>query len=138
NPEKFPWNLRNESVEEAHSSFLLNRVPGNQRGRFMDELWRVLMPSGKATIIVPYWTHPKCTIDPHFQHPPFSEWSFLIFNKEWRKQQNLTNTCKCDFDHSYGYNLDQDTLARNSDTQPFWIKHYVGAVVDLHVFLTKR
>lgn len=137
-PLKYPWNLKNESVEEAYSGFLLCRIPGDDRGKFMDELWRVLTPQGKATIVVPYYSHPKNTIDPHFKPPLFSEMSFYIFNKEWREAQRLNNTCKCDFDFSWGYNLEDDTKNRNAETQPFWMKHYLNTIADLHIFLTKR
>ena len=136
-PLVYPWTLGDESVEEAYSGFLLNRIEGPDRIKFMDELWRVLIPQGKATIIVPYWSHPKTTIDPGFKYPGFSEMSFFMYNKQWRETQKL-NSCKCDFDFSYGYNLEDETKNRNAETQSFWIKHYSCSVVDLHIFLTKR
>jgi len=137
-PLKYPWGLKNESVEEAFSGFLLNRIPGEQRGRFMDELWRVLIPSGKVTIIVPYWTSPRSIQDPSSAWPPIVEQSFLYFNKGWRESQKIYNTFRCDFDFTYGHSMDQETLSRNDETRPFWIKHYINSVTDLHVTLTKR
>ena len=137
-PLKHPWKLKDDSVSEVFSAFLLNRIGGESRGRFMDELWRVLVPNGKATIIVPYWTSPRAIQDPHSAWPPLVEQSFLYFNKDWRAAQNMANTCSCDFDFVYGYNFEQETKNRNADTQPFWIKHYVNAVDDLQVTLTKK
>src|SRR5215472_939914 len=96
-PHKYPWNLKNESVEEAFSAFFINRITGEHRYKFMDELYRVLVPNGKATIIVPYWTSPRSIQDPNSAWPPMVEQSFLYFNKEWRKAQNILNSCKCDF-----------------------------------------
>ena len=135
---KFPWNLKNESVEEAYSGFLLPHIKGEDRLKFFDELHRVLIKAGKATIIVPYWSHPKSTIHPCFKPPLFSELSFYIYNKEWRTSQGMKNTCKCDFDFSWGYNLEPETQNKNTETQQFHIRHYVNTVADLHVFLTKR
>jgi len=138
NPLQFPWSLKNESVEEAMSGYLLNRIPGEQRGKFMDELWRVLVPNGKATIVVPYWTSPRSIQDPDSAWPPMVEQSFLYFNKGWREAQKIYNTCRCDFDFTYGYTMDQETQGRNDETRSHWIKHYVNSVNDLQVVLTKR
>ena len=137
-PTKFPWPLKDKSVEEVFSAFLLNRIPGELRGHFMDELYRILIPQGKAQILVPYWTSPRAVQDPGSAWPPLVEKSFLYFNKAWRESQKIYNTCHCDFDFQYGYALDQETTARNDETRPFWVKHYVGSVNDLHVTLTKK
>ena len=137
-PLTYPWKLKSGSVSEAFSAFLLNRIPGERRGRFMDELWRVLIPNGKATILVPYWTSVRSVQDPCSAWPPLVEQSFLYFNKDWRKSQNINNTCSCDFDFQYGYVFEPETASRNDDTRPFWTKHYVNAVNDLQVTLTKK
>jgi len=137
-PLKFPWNIKSNSVEEAFSAFLINRIPGEQRYKFMDELWRVLRLGSKVTIIVPYWTSPRSIQDPGAAWPPMVEQSFLYFNKEWREAQKIFNGCKCDFDFVYGYTMEQETLGRNDETRPFWIKHYVNSVNDLQVTLTKK
>jgi SAM-dependent methyltransferase len=50
--------LPNDSVSEVHCSHFLEHLEHNQRRpervRFMNELWRVLIPGGTAMIITPH------------------------------------------------------------------------------------
>jgi hypothetical protein len=133
----YPWTLDDESVAEAHSAYLLQRIPGPDRIRFMEELWRVLVLEGKATMLVPYWSSPRSIQDPLAAWPPLCEQSFLYFNKSFR-EANQIPPMACDFDFVYGYTLDPETQARGDDVRPFWIKHYANTVLDLQVVLTKR
>lgn len=139
-PEKLPWNLKDNSVEEAMCAYRFNRVPGERRMKWMAELWRVLVPEGKCTFIVPYWASPRSIQDPCSAWPPLSEQSFLYFNKGFREANKieLNGSGYSDFDFTYGYTLDGDTAGRNDETRPFWIKHYLNAVQDLQLVLTKR
>jgi hypothetical protein len=104
----------------------------------MSELWRVLVPEGKCTVIVPYWASPRSIQDPESAWPPLSEQSFLYFNKQFRETNKLPEVKGCDFDFVYGYTLDPETAGKNDELRAFWIKHYVSAVSDLQVTLTKR
>ncbi len=137
-PDKTLWNLKDESVEEAYCAFRFNRVPGAQRMAWIAELWRVLIPNGKCTIITPYWASPRAIQDPESQWPPICEQSFLYFNKAFREANKIPFTGDCDFDFTYGYQLDPDTAGKSDDVRPFWIKHYLNAIQDLHMVLTKR
>jgi hypothetical protein len=136
--ESLPWAIPSGSVEEAYCAYLFNRIPGTERTAWMAELWRVLVPNGKCTIIVPYWSSPRSIQDPCSAWPPIVEQSFLYFNKNFREQNKLSVIENCDFDFVYGYTLDQETAGKSDDARPFWIKHYVNAVSDLQVTLTKR
>ncbi len=137
-PEKLPWKLGNESVEEAMCAFRFNRIPGAQRMAWMAELWRVLAPNGKCTIIVPYWASPRSIQDPESQWPPICEQSFLYFNKAFRETNKIAFDGDCDWDFTYGYQLDPETAGKSDEVRPFWIKHYLNAIADLHMVLTKR
>lgn len=132
------WPLPSGSVEEAFSGYLLNRIPGEKRTEWMQELWRVLSVGGKCTMIVPYWSSPRAIQDPCSAWPPLAEQSFLYWNKSFRETNKLPAVEGCDFDFTYGYTLDPETSTRNDETRPFWIKHYMNAVSDLQVVLTKR
>lgn len=138
NPLKFPWPLKDGSVEEAQSAFLFNRIPGNQRMQFMEELWRVLIPEGKATFIVPYWSSARSIQDPESSWPPLCEQSFLYFNKKFRQDNGINNGWKSDFDFVYGHVLDPETQNRPDEVRSFWIKHYLGTANDLQLVLTKK
>jgi hypothetical protein len=142
-PDRTPWNLKDESVEEAYCAFRFNRVPGTERMAWMAELWRVLVPSGKCTMIVPYWASPRSIQDPMSAWPPICEQSFLYFNKGFREGNKLPEPKGyCDFDFSYGYQLDRNDAAvingKSDEVRSFWIKHYINIIEDLHMVLTKR
>lgn len=142
-PDRLPWKLDNESVEEALVAFRLNRIPGPQRMAWMSELWRVLVPGGKATIIVPYWSSHRSIQDPESQWPPICEQSFSYFSKAFRDTNKedvrlLPRGMYCDFDATGGYQFDPDTAVKETTVQSFWVKHYLNAVSDLHMVLTKR
>ena len=128
---------RDGSVKEIVCAHMLEYVPARQRNKLMEEIYRVLVPGGKVTVVVCYWSSPRAIQDPALEWPPFCEQSFLYFNRGWREANKLP-PLKCDFDFTYGYQVDQETAARGSDTQPFWIKHYLNTASDLQVVLTKR
>ncbi len=137
--DRIPWKLANESVEEAYCAFRFNRIPGAQRMAWMAELWRVLLPTGKCTVITPYWASPRAIQDPESQWPPICEQSFLYFNKQFREANKLPEPSGyVDFDFTYGYALDPETGGKSDDVRPFWIKHYLNAISDLHMVLTKK
>ena len=105
---------------------------------FMNEIHRILKPNGKFRIIVPYFSSGRAFQDPtHTRY--INEWTFLYFNKQWRKDNLLDHyNTKADFDFVYGFDYDQETLSRNDEFKNFATKHYVNSVNDLHITLTKR
>jgi len=134
---EFPWPYADGTVEEVNCIHKIEYVPGKLRARFMEELWRIMTVGAKLTVIACYWTSPRAIQDPELEWPPISEQSFLYFNKGWREANNLP-AIKADFDFSYGYQIDGETAAKNTETQAFWIKHYTNAVNDLQLALVKR
>jgi SAM-dependent methyltransferase len=136
---KFPLPFGDESVEEIFGSHFFEHVPQEKRFGFMDELYRILIPGGKINFITPYWASPRAVQDPTHMWPPIVENSYLYFNKQWREINKLTHyNVKCDFDFCYGYLLDPETNTKNAEAQQFWVRHYINAVSDLSVTLTKR
>jgi len=136
---QFPWPWADCSVEEIFCSHFFEHIAGPQRIPFMDECYRILIPKGKMTIIVPYWSSPRAIQDPMHMWPPVAESSFLYFDKGWREANKLTHYLgTCDFEFSYGYSLDPETALKTQDVQYFHVKHYINAVSDMQVNLTKR
>jgi SAM-dependent methyltransferase len=86
---KFPWPFKDNSVEETFSSHFFEHVPGSIRGKLMDEVYRILIPGGKAVFITPYWSSMRSVQDFTHQWPPICETSYLYFNKGWREQNKL-------------------------------------------------
>ena len=107
---------------------------------WMAELWRVLVPGGKVAIIVPYWSSPRAIQDPNSQWPPFCDQSFNYFNKNFRDVNKEPKNWEgyCDFDVVGGYQFDPETITKSDDVKAFWVKHYLNAVSDIHMVLTKR
>lgn len=135
----FPWPWKDSSVEEIWCSHFFEHIPGPARIKFMDECYRILIPEAKFTIVVPYWASPRAIQDPMHMWPPVSEQSFLYFNQGWREANKLTHYLgSCDFDFTFGYVLDPETVGKNQEVQTFQIKHYLQAVTDLQVNLVKR
>lgn len=133
-----PWPFDDASAEEAFCSHFVEHLTGRQRILFMDELWRVLIPGGKATVLSPYYTSMRAWQDPTHERP-VSESDFLYYNREWRETNGLSHyPIMADFDFSYGYILYPDWVGRSQEQRDFAIRHYWNVVSDIQVILTKR
>lgn len=126
------------SVQEIECTGIFEFVPGNKRGEFMDEVYRILTDNGKAIITVPYWNSARGIQDYRYEWPPICEQSFLYFNKEWRGVNVPDLKLNCDFDFTYGYAWEPTTAARNDETRAFNSKHYANCIDALQLVLTKR
>ena len=137
----YPWPFEDNSVDEVHSSHFIEHIPGLERPKFFDELYRVLKPGAKATIIIPYGRSPRSVQDFTHQWPPLVEESFLYFNKGWREANKLTHgyyEMVCDFDLSFGHALNGNWGMRSEEARAFALTHYWNVAADLHAILTKR
>lgn len=136
NLERVPWPWADASVEAVHCSHYIEHTP--DLIAFMNELGRILIPGGTATLIAPYYTSHRAWQDPTHRRA-ISEQTFLYFNKGWRTAQQLDHyPITCDFDFSYGYALNPAWQTRSQEARDFAIRHYWNVVDDLHVTLTKR
>jgi SAM-dependent methyltransferase len=136
---KFPWPWKDASVEEIFTSHFFEHVPQSIRPKFMDECYRILIPAGKMTVVVPYYSSMRAVQDYHHQWPPISETSFLYFNKNWLKANKLDHyPTHCDFDFTYGYAVGPYWAARAQEARDFAVQYHINSVADLQVLLTKR
>lgn len=127
-----------KSVKEILCTGVFEYVPGKLRGKFMDEVYRILTDDGKAVFNVPYWNTWRGCYDARFEWPPFCEQSFLCYNKSWREANMKGLELVCDFDFTYGYAAEPETAARSEESRAFYIKHYTNCVDALQLTLTKR
>ncbi len=135
----FPWPWADGSVGEVWCSHFFEHIPGRLRGKWMDELYRVLAPGGKAVITCPYFASMRATQDFTHEWPPISEASFLYFNKGWRQQNGLDHyPVSCDFDFGYSFVMDAAWGTRADEARAFAMRHYQHVVMDVIVHLTKR
>jgi len=138
NPLKFPWPVKNESVEELVSPMVMNYIRADQRLPYLEEIYRVLIPDGKAQIWVPYYASMRAIQDYKAEWPPFCEVSFMYFNQAWMKLNHPERPMKCNFEMTFSYKADNATLIKNEETKAFMVKHYWNSVMDLQVALIKK
>lgn len=144
--EIFPWPFENNSVDEVMCVHYVEHT--RDLIKFMDELYRIMKSpyknekgeeiKSKVTIIAPYYSSIRAWQDPtHLR--AISEFTFLYFNKNWREQNKLDHYgIACDFDFSYGYQMDPAWVTRSEEARVFAMKYYINVITDIHVTLTKR
>ena len=134
-----PWPWADQSVTEVHTSHFVEHLTQDQRIRFVNELYRVLVPAGKATVIVPHWASCRAYGDLTHQWPPVSEFWFYYLNKDWRAQNAPHNDAyTCDFECTWGYSLRPDITVRSEEYQSFAMQNYKEVAQDIISTWTKR
>jgi len=137
-----PWPWPDNSVAEAHASHFVEHLTAYQRCAFVNELYRVLVPGGTCSIIVPHWASCRAYGDPTHQWPPVSEFWFYYLSRDWRAQ-NAPHCDKtwneqgfdCHFEATWGYPLRPDLLVRNQEYQQFAVANYKEAILDIQATL---
>lgn len=143
------WQLPDSSVSEVHCSHFLEHLRHNQehpeRVRFMNELYRVLIPGGKATIITPHWASNRAYGDFTHADKPVSEMFYYYISRKWRIPNAPDNDIEwnpdgysCDFDATWGYSLHPEVMSRNPAGQTFALTFYKEAAQDLHATLIAK
>jgi SAM-dependent methyltransferase len=137
--------LADGCVEEAHSSHFLEHLTAVERVRWVNELYRVLKPGGKCTLIVPHWASCRAYGDPTHQWPPVSEFWFHYLDRPWREGQAPHSDARhwpdgfaCDFFAQWGYGVNPAIASRAPDFQNFALLWYKEAITDIHATLVKK
>jgi hypothetical protein len=142
------WPWEDNSVEEAHCSHTIEHLTNFndkwERVHFFNELYRVLQPGGKCTLIFPHWSSNRYYGDPTHKEV-ISEMAFYYLSKEWRKTQAPhtdiewnPNGYKCDYEAVWGYGTHPTLATRNAEYQQWASQFLLEARQDLHVTLTKK
>lgn len=138
------WPWKNDSVEEAHASHVLEHFPAAGRFNFMNELYRVLKPGAKATIITPHWASCRAYGDLTHQWPPVSEFFWFYLKREWRMANAPHTDAKhfpggldCNFEVTWGYSLEPGVASRNQEYQQFALQYYKESCQDTIATLVK-
>src|SRR5262249_200160 len=94
---RWPW--KNGTVEEENASPIVEHFESEERIHVVNELYRVLVKNGKATIVTPYWASGRAYGDLTHKWPPVSEWWYYYLKKEWRDiNAPHEDRYTCDFD----------------------------------------
>jgi len=139
-----PWPWKDSTVEEAHSSHCLEHFTAKERVHYINELYRVLKPGAKATIIVPHWASCRAYGDPTHQWPPVSEFFWFYLSRAWRMANaphtdisNLPWGFNVNFECTWGYALEPGVASRNQEHQQYALTYYKEAASDMISTLTK-
>jgi ubiquinone/menaquinone biosynthesis C-methylase UbiE len=139
------WPFVDASVDGAHCCHALEHLTARERVHFTNELYRVLVPKGSCTLIVPHWASCRAYGDPTHQWPPVSEFWFFYLGRAWRADNAPHTDIKhwsygfdCDFEVTWGYNLNPSIATRSQDFQQFAVSFYKEAAMDIHATMTKR
>lgn len=136
---RYPWKFVDGSVQSAKIEKVLEFVPGKDRPKFFNELYRILAAGGTAQIKVPYWSCAAGVQDYAYEWPPWNDNSFLYFNKECRAKLGIMRPeLTCDFDYAGGYEIEVGTAQRAAEAQQFAAKHYTNSILAVQLTLTKR
>jgi len=135
-----PWPWSDDSVEEAFSSHFIEHLTGQERIDFFNELYRVLKPGARATIICPHWAHESAYGDPTHQWPPVTAWTFYYLSREWRTANAPHVPYTCDFHCTVGSRAEPtDRWANEGDeeTRRFRMTRNLNTARELVALLTK-
>lgn len=132
-----PWPWDDNSVSEAHASHFVEHLNAMERVGFWNELYRVLIPGGSCSIIVPHWASNRAYGDPTHQWPPISEMAFYYLKREWRMQNAPHTDAKylpggfdCDLDATWGYSMRPDLMVRNQEYQQHAMQNFKEVIMD--------
>jgi SAM-dependent methyltransferase len=132
------WPWKDSTVDEAHSSHCLEHFDSIERVHFLNELWRVLKPGAKATIITPHWASCRSYGDPTHKWPPMSEFLWFYLKKDWRMAnaphtdaQHLSWGYKVNFEVTWGYSLNPEVAVRNQEYQQYAMTFLKEAAQDM-------
>jgi SAM-dependent methyltransferase len=133
--------LEDESVEEIYMSHVFEHFKNHDRPPLMNEIYRVLIPDGKVTIICPSWSHERAYGDVSHEWPPITSWSFYYMNKEWRDVNAPHCGYICDFNFGISGSHDpndQYISFRNMETKMTMMAHQINIVTDIIAVLDKK
>jgi len=144
--EEWPW--PNDSVSEVHCSHFVEHLDHNaknpERVHFFNELWRVMKPGAKATIITPFWASCRAYGDYTHADKPVAEFAWYYLKRDWRMQNAPHNDVAhvkegylCNFEVTWGYALHPELLNRNQEYQNHALTFWKEAAQDMHATLVK-
>lgn len=120
---EFPWPWADSSVDEVHCSHFIEHIPMEYiDGKdlffaFFDELWRVLKPNGKATIIWPALKSDRAFQDPtHRRFIPATTMAYL--SRSWRETNKLDHyNVRCDFGSNVAPTVPSELMLLHPEAQ---------------------
>lgn len=140
----YPWPIKDESVMEFHCAHYVEHIPiilaDGSYGlhKFMEEVYRCLIPSGIITIEVPYYMSEGAFQDP--THCRFiTDKSFVYYNQEVVKGALDHYLPKCNFEEiSKTKSIDPKFEGKGEQAKRWAIQHYFNVVTEAQYVLRKK
>lgn len=141
---QYPWPFESESVHEFRCAHYVEHIPiqlaDGSYGlhRFMEEVWRCLMPSGTILIEVPYYMSEGAFQDP--THCRFiTDKSFVYYNQDVVKGALDHYLPQCNFEEiSKTKMIDPKFEGKGEQAKRWAIQHYFNVVTEAHYVLRKK
>ena len=133
---KDTWPWPDSSVDEVYSSHTVEHLRFNpefpERIHFVNELWRVLKPDAKATLITPHWS--SCRQYGDYTHrEPVSEFWPPYLQAAWRKANAPHDTIyTCNFNCTQpGYTMHPELALRSAEYRNHALQFFKEAAQDM-------
>jgi len=162
----YPWPIESNSADEIYCSNYIEHIPHlNVKGvlkesnsfeefksklldskdgliDFFNEVYRILKPGGKITIVVPYYSSERAYGDPtHVRYIP----DFLCYylSKKWRDDNKLEHYgLTCDFDLNnditLSYHISNELTLKSEEIRNKAFRNDWNAIENLMIELVKR
>lgn len=140
---KFPWPLKDNSVWDVHCAHFVEHIPhvipgyqGEGLNLFMEELYRVLMMGGQATIVCPFYTSVRAHQDPtHCRY--ITDVTFDYYNKGGiGKVDHYAAKCNFEIVHRR-YVLSKEYEGLGDEARTWALRHQWNVVDDIQFTLRK-
>lgn len=129
---KFWW--EESSINEINCEHFVEHVRNLKR--FMENVWKILVPGGTMKIVAPYWSH--IGADQDFTHVRrINEMTFKYFNKPTLNAMNIGHySVECDFDIVLTRFIFEPEWTDRSEEAREWARiHYLNVVREIEVYL---
>lgn len=141
----FPWPIESGSVYEFNCEHFVEHIPivllDGSYGlpRFMEEVYRCLMPGGMIRIVSPHYMSQEAWQDPTHCRA-ITDITFAYFNRDVMKGSGLEHyTGECDFEQISRTRLLDPAWGGKSDEARNWaMKHYWNVIKEITFVLRKR
>lgn len=158
----YPWPIESESAEHVHCSHYIEHIPhinvqailsqsssfedfkermANSKDgliEFWNELYRILKPGGKVSIIAPYYTSQRAYGDPTHERSIADSTTWYL-NKDWMTENNILHYgINANFDVKVSYYITNDMTLKSEEVRQKAFMHDWNAIEDIMIDLIKK
>lgn len=139
---KFPWPFEDNSIWEMHCSHFVEHIPIQLKdgtyglNKFMEEVYRCLMPGGQITIVAPYYTSIRAFQDPTHTRS-ITDVTFDYYSKgRIGGVDHYMSKCNFEIIHRK-YMLNKEFEALGDEARMYAMRHYFNVIDDIQFVLRK-